>query len=143
MSQAESGRTPFAELEVLIIEDEAIVSFLVEDMLMELGCGVVRHAGAWPKALAALQIKQPDMAVLDVGLGGLIGSRAPCGGAGRPRPSSPPGLWCVRAPARMEGAALLPKPFQLAALAAGLRAALAGSGDSHRAQGDRSRACAG
>ncbi|HEV1999124.1 MAG TPA: response regulator [Xanthobacteraceae bacterium] len=127
MSQAESGRTPFAELEVLIVEDEAIVSFLVEDMLMELGCGVVRHAGSMGEALAALATKRPDAAVLDVNLGGY--KVYPL--AERLREMGVPFLFASgydasALPPEWAGRPLVQKPFQLAALAAGLRAALAG-----------------
>ena len=57
-------------LRVLVVEDEAIVSFLLEDMLGELGAAEVRHAGSLEAALAALDAQLPDLAVLDVNLGG-------------------------------------------------------------------------
>jgi DNA-binding response OmpR family regulator len=127
MSQAESGRTPFAGLDVLIVEDEAIVSFLVEDMLIELGCGLVRHAGSLSEALAALATKRPDAAVLDVNLGGYkVYPRAE-----RLRELGVPFLFATgydasALPREWAGWPLVQKPFQLAALAAALRAALTG-----------------
>lgn len=64
--------TPFLSLEglnILIVEDEAAVSFLVEDMLQDLGCTAVRHASSVHEALAILeQNRHPDCAVLDVNL---------------------------------------------------------------------------
>ncbi|HXL68976.1 MAG TPA: response regulator [Xanthobacteraceae bacterium] len=127
MWEGESGRTPFAGLDVLIVEDEAIVSFLVEDMLIELGCGTVRHAGSVTEALAALAAKRPDAAVLDVNLGGYKVYPV----AERLRELGVPFLFATGYDAstlsrEWAGRPLVQKPFQLAALAASLRAALAG-----------------
>jgi CheY-like chemotaxis protein len=60
---------PFAGLKVLVVEDETIVSFLIEDMLEALGCAEVWHAGDVVGALAILRDRRPDIAVLDVNLG--------------------------------------------------------------------------
>jgi DNA-binding response OmpR family regulator len=127
MWEGESGRKPFAGLAVLIVEDEAIVSFLVEDMLTELGCARVRHAGSVAEALAALAAERPDAAVLDVNLGGqkvypvverLRDAGVPFVFSTGYDASALPREWAARP--------LVQKPFQLATLAAGLRAALAG-----------------
>ncbi|CAL8981461.1 Sensor histidine kinase RcsC [Rhodoplanes sp. P11] len=61
----------FDRLSVLIVEDEAIISFLIEDILRELGCGVVRNVAGIAEALAALDEARPDVAVLDVNLDGV------------------------------------------------------------------------
>jgi CheY-like chemotaxis protein len=55
---------------VLVVEDEAIISFLIEDMLVDFGATDVRHAATLAAALAQLDAWQPDLAVLDVNLGG-------------------------------------------------------------------------
>lgn len=60
----------FRDLNVLVVEDEAIVSFMIEDMLVDHGCAAVWHASNVGEALAILGERQPDMAVLDVNLGG-------------------------------------------------------------------------
>lgn len=63
--------TPFISLEglkILIVEDEAAVSFLVEDMLQDLGCTLVWHASNVKEALGILAEHRPDAAVLDVNL---------------------------------------------------------------------------
>lgn len=57
-------------LNVLIVEDEAIISFLIEDMLLELGCGSVTNVAGIVEALSALDAGRPDVAVLDVNLDG-------------------------------------------------------------------------
>jgi CheY-like chemotaxis protein len=57
-------------LSVLVVEDEIIVSLLVESMLEELGCGDVWYAGGVEEALKVLAERTPDVAVLDVNLAG-------------------------------------------------------------------------
>ena len=57
-------------LNVLIVEDEAIISFLIEDMLLELGCRSVTNVAGILEAFAALDEGRPDVAVLDVNLDG-------------------------------------------------------------------------
>ncbi|MBV9420204.1 MAG: response regulator [Alphaproteobacteria bacterium] len=57
-------------LSVLVVEDEAIISFLLEDMVSELGAIDVRHAGSVQAALNMIEERLPDLAVLDVNLGG-------------------------------------------------------------------------
>ena len=68
MTQADSGI--LESLSVLVVEDEAIISFLVEDMLRELGAREVRHAATVAAALNEIAARPPDLAVLDVNLGG-------------------------------------------------------------------------
>ena len=63
--------TPILDgLSVLVVEDEAIISFLLEDMLAELGAREVRTAASVAGALSAIDQLKPDVAVLDVNLGG-------------------------------------------------------------------------
>lgn len=57
-------------LNVLVVEDETIVSMLLEDMLQELGCSGIWHASNVGSALAILDRQAPDVALLDVNLGG-------------------------------------------------------------------------
>ncbi len=57
-------------LHVLVVEDETLVFFLIEDMLRSLGCADVRHANAVQEAMAMMKDSQPDLAILDVNLGG-------------------------------------------------------------------------
>ena len=60
---------PLTGYTILVLEDETIISFLVEDMLKELGCEDVRHAANVAGAIALLNQFQPDVALLDVNLG--------------------------------------------------------------------------
>jgi DNA-binding response OmpR family regulator len=127
VSQVRSEETRFSGLKVLLVEDETLISFLVEDMLQELGCSDVWHASGVSQALAILCERRPDVAVLDVNLGGelvyplisqLEAAAIPFlfatgyGGTGLPR------HWSERP--------VLQKPFALDALAAALGSALRG-----------------
>jgi CheY-like chemotaxis protein len=55
---------------VLVVEDEAMVSILIEDMLGELGCEVVGPAMRVEHALQLAETGAIDAAVLDINLGG-------------------------------------------------------------------------
>jgi DNA-binding NtrC family response regulator len=57
-------------LDVLLVEDESMVSFLLEDMLQELGAGTVRHASRLETGLALAAERKPGLAVLDVNIAG-------------------------------------------------------------------------
>jgi CheY-like chemotaxis protein len=64
MSSQLSGRR------VLVVEDEVMVSWVLEDMLAELGCEVVGPAAWVAQALAIVDAETIDLAVLDVNLNG-------------------------------------------------------------------------
>jgi CheY-like chemotaxis protein len=59
-----------AGLRVLVVEDEMMVSMLIEDMLTDLGCTVVGPASRLDEAIALAEASELDCAVLDVNLGG-------------------------------------------------------------------------
>jgi CheY-like chemotaxis protein len=63
---AERGRR------VLVVEDEAMVAMLVEDMLTELGHSVVGPAMRLDQALPLAREAEFDFAILDVNLGGQL-----------------------------------------------------------------------
>jgi CheY-like chemotaxis protein len=63
---------PVTGLKILVVEDEAIVSFLIEEMLLDMGCAEVWHASGVEQALALLDEKRPDLAALDVNLSGSL-----------------------------------------------------------------------
>jgi len=62
--------SPISGRRVLVVEDEMMVSWLLEDMLAELGCLVVGPAARVDKALAMIGAEAIDVAVLDVNLNG-------------------------------------------------------------------------
>jgi CheY-like chemotaxis protein len=57
-------------LKVLVVEDEMLVSMLVEDMLQEFGCTVIGPAPDIDQALALARDCDLDAAILDVNVGG-------------------------------------------------------------------------
>ena len=62
---------PLQGLRMLVVEDEALVAMLVEDLLTDLGCVVVDVAGTLEDGLIAAQTAAPsiDGAILDINLG--------------------------------------------------------------------------
>lgn len=57
-------------LRALVVEDEAGVALLIEDMLEELGCEIAASAPTLAKALAYAEAGSFDFATLDVNLDG-------------------------------------------------------------------------
>ena len=57
-------------LRVLVVEDEMMVSMLIEDMLSDLGCTVIGPASRLDEAMDLARTADIDCAVLDVNLGG-------------------------------------------------------------------------
>lgn len=56
---------------VLVIEDEALVGMLLEDMLHDIGCKHVELAPRFAEGLQAAEHGEFDLAVLDVNLDGV------------------------------------------------------------------------
>ena len=69
---SEDKRDALQGLKVLVLEDETLVSMMVEDMLSDLGCEVVGPFARLDSALAFANDGEPkvDIALLDVNLGG-------------------------------------------------------------------------
>ena len=65
-----TGLSDLAGLRVLVVEDEMMVSMLIEDMLEDLGCKVVGPASRLEEAIELANSVELDCAVLDVNLGG-------------------------------------------------------------------------
>jgi CheY-like chemotaxis protein len=55
---------------ILVIEDEAMVSMLIEDALIDMGCVVVAFASRFDDGLAKARTLAFDAAILDVNLAG-------------------------------------------------------------------------
>lgn len=55
---------------MFVVEDEALVAMLLEDLLFELGCRVVDSVGSVSGALDRIENTVADGAVLDVNIGG-------------------------------------------------------------------------
>jgi CheY-like chemotaxis protein len=57
-------------LRILVVEDEAAISLLLEDMLLDFGCEVVGPAARLSAALDAVSREKIDLAILDVNVAG-------------------------------------------------------------------------
>ena len=55
---------------ILVVEDEALIAVMVEDMLMEMGSDVVGPAATIEAALAMARVEAIDAAILDVNVRG-------------------------------------------------------------------------
>lgn len=112
-------------LNVLVVEDETLISFLVEDMLQELGCREVWHAGGIAEAIALVERHRPDLALLDVNLG----SEMVFPVADRLEQAGIPFLFATGygrggMPVRWNGRPVIQKPFAIEALERAIGAAL-------------------
>jgi CheY-like chemotaxis protein len=61
---------PLAGRRVLVVEDEAMIALLIQDMLADLGTTVVGPAARIDEALALARSAEIDLAALDLNLGG-------------------------------------------------------------------------
>jgi CheY-like chemotaxis protein len=68
----ENPPAPSPRRRVLLVEDEAMIAMLVEDMLDELGHELVSVASRLDEALAAAGTASVDVAILDLNLGGVL-----------------------------------------------------------------------
>jgi CheY-like chemotaxis protein len=110
---------------VLVIEDEALVSMVLEEVLAELGCEVVGFASRYNDALAKATSLSYDVAIVDLNLNGQM--TVPIAEALRARSQpfvvatgyGPSGL-----PDSIRSAPMVAKPFLQRELERALRAAL-------------------
>jgi DNA-binding response OmpR family regulator len=113
-------------LKAVVVEDEMMVSLLLEDMLSTLGCTDVIHAASVSSALTLLDGAMPDIAVLDVNLGNEMVYPV----AEKLNVAGVPFVFTTgygRGAIKLEWAArpCVQKPFNIDAFAAALRVALA------------------
>jgi CheY-like chemotaxis protein len=57
---------------ILVVEDEAMVSMLIEDMVLDCGCEIIGPVARFEEALALAQAAEFDVAVLDLNLNGTL-----------------------------------------------------------------------
>ena len=57
-------------MRILVVEDEALIAFMVEDMLGDLGHDVVATAMRLSQALEFAETREFDVAILDINLDG-------------------------------------------------------------------------
>jgi CheY-like chemotaxis protein len=58
-------------LRVLVVEDEMLVSLLIEEMLIDHACAIIGPFASVPAAVEAAMTEEIDVALLDVNIGGL------------------------------------------------------------------------
>ena len=72
--QQPDGAAPYPGLyglQVFLVEDEAMVAMLLEDMLADFGCTIAGSAGTLSSAMSSVEaLSAIDAAILDVNLGG-------------------------------------------------------------------------
>ena len=97
---------------MLLVEDETLITMLLEDVLMDLGCSVAGSAATLRQAEDLAGTTDADVAILDVNLGGdpvfpvaerLVARNIPIVFAS--------GYGASGLPDRWQGFATLPKPF--------------------------------
>lgn len=117
---------------VLLVEDESLVTMLIQDTLTDFGCEVVGIASRFDDAVAKARTLAFDIAILDVNLNGLrtfpiaeiiVARGIPIVFA--------TGYGAGSVPEPLSGVPVLQKPFASADLEEAMRAALA-----HAARGD-------
>lgn len=62
------GNVNLPGIKVLVVEDEAILSMLLQDFLEDLGCSIVGPAHTLPEALPLAEEATIDIALIDVNL---------------------------------------------------------------------------
>jgi CheY-like chemotaxis protein len=62
----DAGNAAFQGRRILVVEDEAIVAMMLEEMLTDLGCIVVGPAMTVREALTIVESQPLDLAILDV-----------------------------------------------------------------------------
>lgn len=66
----EANKKKLEDLNVFIVEDEAAIAMLIEDMLLDFDCTVVAHESKLSTAIETAKIIDADVAVLDINLAG-------------------------------------------------------------------------
>jgi CheY-like chemotaxis protein len=111
---------------VLVVEDEALISMMLEDFLTEIGCEVVATAARLSDAVEKARTVAMDIAVLDVNLAGQVSYPV----AEILRQRAIPFLFATGygtdgLPENLRGAQVLSKPFMLEQLSKALDVAIA------------------
>jgi CheY-like chemotaxis protein len=115
----------FAGLRVLVIEDESMVTMLIEDTLADIGCAVTGTASRLDEAMEKAASLDFDMAILDVNLNGAQTFAVADALASRGKPLIfATGYGAAGIPSKFRHIPLLPKPFQQCDMEIVLRQAL-------------------
>lgn len=115
-----------AGLRVLIVEDEAILTMFLEDVLTEAGCEIVATASRFGEAMTKARSLSFDVATLDVNLNGEQSLPIAHELASRGIPFVFATGYGSKLPSDAPEAPVLRKPFELDELARALRQAVDG-----------------
>ena len=63
--------TSLGGVRVLVIEDEAPIALMIEDMILDMGCDIAGSAASVDDALGCVKAGGFDFALLDINLGGV------------------------------------------------------------------------
>jgi CheY-like chemotaxis protein len=121
-----AGEIELTGRRVLIVEDESMVSMIIEDALVDFGCVIVASASRFDDAADKAQSLSFDVAILDINLHGR--QTLPIAEALAERGVAflfVTGYAAATIPERLRKAPILQKPFRLDDLARTLRAAMA------------------
>jgi DNA-binding response OmpR family regulator len=110
---------------VLVVEDEAMIAMLVEDMVIDFGSEVVGPAARFEEALSLAQNEELDAAILDINVGGAVIFPVAQVLEARGIPLIfASGYGSGTVPTRFSSAPVLAKPFSYQTLADALRSVL-------------------
>lgn len=70
MTESMKSDGDLSGLRILVVEDEAAISLLLEDMLLDFGCEVIGPAARLSAALDVVAQEKVDLAILDVNVAG-------------------------------------------------------------------------
>ena len=121
----------FSGMRVFVVEDEAMVSILVEEFLEELGCEITGTASRFDDALEKAGSLTVDLALLDVNLAGRLSYPVAelLIARGVPVVFST-GYGAAALPEALHGVTVLSKPFRHNQLAAAMQAAWEAGGSA-------------
>lgn len=118
LNGAEVSKSPGS---IIVVEDEPLISIMIEDMAGELGWRIDGTAQTEAKAFELLQRQRPTVAILDMNLGGAtsFAVAAACRDQGIPIVLTT-GYLAGDLPPECADAPVLPKPFSIEELASAL-----------------------
>ena len=120
-----STRPGLAGRRVLVVEDESMVTMLLQDFLEDMGCEVAGVASRLKEALEKIESATFDVAILDVNLNGQQTLPVAQGLLARGRAFVfATGYGATTVPPELRAVPILQKPFQQQDLERALRAAL-------------------
>jgi DNA-binding NtrC family response regulator len=125
--------TSLTDRRVLVVEDEAIISMMVEDALMDAGAVVVGPASSVEKALELIARGEPiDAAAIDMNLNGRLVTPVAQALTARGIPVVMlTGYDLAGIPDELKSLPLVSKPFSPERLVAAIGEAMAPAGSSH------------